>query len=277
MTKYFYIIIILFCYQNVIGQTKKDTITKNTPLYKINRLTSSIIVGAGFTTNYFGLKILDDRSKVTEDDLLELNKNDVPKFEQWLLNQNSNHFEKWHERSDIVMKSSLILPVALFAHKRIRSQALDYALMYLKAHAINANFYTLGIPQFYRKNRPIVYYDDVEIHKRTGVRLSNSFYSGHVSVTATSFFFMARVYQDLYPECNKIIPLAIAGGATAFVAYGRLKAAKHFVTDVVVGSAIGGLIGYYTPYFHRKNKVKKEKTAFTFDASYKSFRLSYSF
>lgn len=277
MIKYLYFVIILFCSQYIFSQKQIDTTKTTTPLYKINRITSSIIVGTGFVTNAVGLKILDDRSEVTESDLLSLNRNDVPKFERWLLNQNPNNFEQWHEYSDIVMRSSLILPVTLFANKRIRHQAFDYALMYLKAHAINANFYTLGIPQFYRKNRPIVYYDNIDIHKRTGVRLSNSFYSGHVGVTATSFFFMARVYQDLYPDRNKIIPLAIAGSATAFVAYGRLKAAKHFVTDVLVGATIGGLIGYYTPYFHRKNKVKKEKNAFKFDAGYKTFRLSYTF
>ncbi len=88
---------------------------------------------------------------------------------------------------------------------------------------------------------------------------------------------MARVYKDLYPERSQIIPLAIAGGATTFVAYGRLKAAKHFLTDVVFGAGIGGLIGYYTPYFHRKNRNKTKETALKLDAGYKSFRLSYSF
>ncbi len=88
---------------------------------------------------------------------------------------------------------------------------------------------------------------------------------------------MARVYQDLYPERSKIIPLAIAGGATTFVAYGRLKAAKHFLTDVVFGAGIGGLIGYYTPCFHRNNRNKTKKTALKLDAGYRSFRLAYTF
>ena len=277
MIKYFYTIIIFCCFQNMFGQIKRDSTKNIEPLYKINRLTSSIIIGTGFTTNALGLNILDERSKVTEADLLKLNRNNVPNFERWVLNQDSSNFEKWHERSDFVMRSSLLLPVTFFVNKRIRHQAIDYSLMYLKAHAINANFYTIGIPQFYRKNRPIVYYKDLNIEKRTGVRLSNSFYSGHVSVSATSFFFMARVYQDLYPDRNKIIPLAIAGGTTAFVAYGRLKAAKHFVTDVFFGAGIGGLIGYYTPYFHRKNRNNTKKTVLNFDAGYKSFKLSYSF
>lgn len=277
MTRYLYIIITLFCFQNAYGQLKRDSTKTEATLYKVNQLNSAIIVGTGILTNSFGLKILDDRSRVTEADLLDLDRNDVPKFERWLLDQDSDDFDRWHENSDVVMKSALLLPVAFFAHKRIRSQALDYALMYLKAHAINSNFYTLGIPQFYRKYRPITYYEDIDIEKRTGIRLSNSFFSGHVSITATSFFFMARVYQDLYPERNKIIPLAIASGVTSYVAYGRLKAGKHFLTDVVVGAAVGALIGYYTPYFHRKNRKSNKKTALKFDAGYDLFRLSYSF
>ncbi|MGH1437892.1 MAG: phosphatase PAP2 family protein [Lewinella sp.] len=277
MRRYLYIMIALFCFQDAFGQIIRDTTKTVEPLYKINRLTSSIIVGTGFVTNAVGLNILDDRSRVTTADLLKLDRNDVPKFERWVLDQDSGDFDRWHESSDFVMRGSLLLPVVLFAHKRIRHQALDYTLMYLKAHAINANVYTLGVPQFHRKNRPIVYYEDLDIERRTGVRLSNSFYSGHVGVTATSFFFMARVYQDLYPERSKIIPLAIAGGATTFVAYGRLKAAKHFLTDVVFGAGIGGLIGYYTPYFHRNNRNKTKKTALKLDAGYRSFRLAYTF
>ncbi len=132
MTRYFYLLIALFCFQDAFGQIKRDTTKTIEPLYKINRLTSSIIVGAGFVTNSVGLKILDDRSEVTEADLLKIGRNDVPKFERWLLDQDSDDFERWHENSDFVMRNSLLLPVILFAHKRIRHQALDYALMYLK-------------------------------------------------------------------------------------------------------------------------------------------------
>lgn len=240
---------------HIQAQSKSDT----TNLYSLNRLTSSVIVGVGFTTNAIGLKILDDRSEVTASDLLDLDKSDVPKFERWILEQNVNRFDDWHNQSDIMMRASLILPAAFLVHKRIRNQWLDYSLMYLKAQAFSANFYTLGVPQFYRKNRPLLYYDKLPIEKRTGVRLSNSFYSGHVSVTATSMFFMASIYHDLYPDRNQIIPLGIASLATGYVALGRMKAGKHFLTDVMTGAIVGGLIGYFTPHFHSMAKRNKKK------------------
>ena len=255
------------------AQHQEDT----TALYTVNRLTSSIIVGAGFTTNAVGLKILDDRSEVTVSDLNDLDRNDVPKFERWVLDQNADRFKFWHNQSDAIMRTSLILPAAFLAHKRIRSQWLDYSLMYLKAQAFSANFYTLGVPQFYRKTRPVVYYEDVSIEERTGVRLSNSFYSGHVSVTATSVFFMASVYHDLYPDRNQIIPLALASLTTGYVAIGRVKAGKHFLTDVLAGALVGGAIGYFTPHFHSKHRKKRKDKALNIDIGYLSFSAQLKF
>lgn len=259
---------ILICFsQGLVAQTSTPD---SVGLYKINRLTSSLIVGTGFTTNALGLKILDNRSEVTIEDLNSIHKNDVPKFERWVLNQNSNRFDYWHNQSDVVMKASLILPAAFLAHKTIRNQWLDYSLMYLKAQAFSANFYTLGVPQFYRKHRPLLYYDNLPINERTGVRLSNSFYSGHVSVTATSMFFMASVYHDLYPDRSLIIPLSIASLTTTYVAMGRVRGGKHFVTDVLAGAFIGGAIGYLTPHFHSKHRHRKDK-ALSLNIGYLSF------
>lgn len=243
-------------------------------LYTVNTLTSSLIVGTGFTTNALGLKLLDNRSKVNESDLNFINKSDVPNFERWILNQNVDRFDFWHNQSDLIMRSSLLLPAVFLANKRIRNQWLDYSLMYLKAQAFSANFYTLGVPQFYRKNRPLLYYDELPINQRTGVRLSNSFYSGHVSVTATSMFFMASVYKDLYPNRNQIIPLTVATLTTGYVAMGRIKAGKHFLTDVVSGAIVGGFIGYLTPHFHSKSRKDK---SYTLQVGYMSFAMCLEF
>ena len=257
---------------------KAQSVLDSLSLYTVNKLTSSIIVGAGFTTNAIGLKILDDRSEVTASDLGNINKSDVPGFERWILNQNPNQFDNWHNQSDVVMKASLILPAIFLTNKKIRHQWLDYSLMYLKAQAFSANFYTLGVPQFYRKNRPLLYYEELPINKRTGVRLSNSFYSGHVSVTATSMFFMARVYKDLYPERNQIVPLAIASLTTGYVAMGRMKAGKHFLTDVLTGAIVGGAIGYLTPYFHsKKRRENRKNNNLSLNVGYMNFALHYTF
>lgn len=254
------------------AQTEKDTIA----LYSVNRLTSSLLVGTGFTTNALGLKLLDKRSKVNESDLNQINSSDVPRFERWILHQNTSRFNFWHNQSDVVMKTSLILPAVFLINKRLRNQWLDYTLMYLKAQAFSANFYTLGVPQFYRKKRPIVYYDNLPINQRTGVRLSNSFYSGHVSVTATSLFFMASVYRDLYPKRNQILPLAIATLTTSYVAMGRIRAGKHFLTDVFSGAVFGGLIGYLTPHFHSKGRKRKYKNV-SLQMGYLNFALAVKF
>lgn len=256
----------------VFGQKKKEE-----SLYKINKITSAFIVGVGFTTNAVGLKILDNRSRVENSDLIGLSKNDIPKFERWVVNQNPNNFEKWRDNSDIVMRSSLIIPAVFLFNKRIRKDWLSYSLLYLKTQAFSANFYTLGVPQFYRKYRPQVYFEESPLSERTGVRLSNSFFSGHTSVTATSMFFMASVYHDLYPERSLIIPLTVATAVTSYVAVARVKGGKHFMTDVVAGAVVGGLIGYLTPHFHSRKRKSEENSKLSLNVGYKNLVLTYGF
>mgnify|MGYP006268481187 CR=1 FL=1 len=78
-----------------------------------------------------------------------------------------------------------------------------------------------------------------------------SFYSGHTSLafaTATSAgtIFMMRGYPGA--------PLALAVGlaAAAGVGYLRMAADQHYLTDVLAGGAVGGLVGFAVPWiFHR--------------------------
>ena len=48
--------------------------------------------------------------------------------------------------------------------------------------------------------------------------------------------------------------MATLPAATAFL---RVKAGKHFASDVTVGYIVGGAIGYLVPHFH---KIRKDKT-----------------
>jgi membrane-associated phospholipid phosphatase len=81
-----------------------------------------------------------------------------------------------------------------------------------------------------------------------------SFFSGHVTfvfavvVSGSTLFFM----QDM-PGAPYVlgVGLAVAG----FTGYLRMAADKHYLSDVVVGAAVGSLVGWAVPYlFHRPGK-----------------------
>jgi len=102
-----------------------------------------------------------------------------------------------------------------------------------------------------------------------------SFYSGH-----TSFVFAAVVgaatlahYQgyDAEPYLWAIgIPLA------TLVAYLRVAAQKHYLSDVLVGAGIGSLIGFLIPYLHRESAGStKSASQLWGSANEKGFFLTY--
>ncbi len=79
-----------------------------------------------------------------------------------------------------------------------------------------------------------------------------SFFSGHASNTAAMSFFTAQTLVQNRPDMqNKGLVWATAATLPALTALWRVKAGKHFPTDVIVGYGIGALIGVLVPNLHR--------------------------
>jgi len=87
-----------------------------------------------------------------------------------------------------------------------------------------------------------------------------SFFSGHTSATATATFFTAKIWSDYNPESKwKPVVWTAAAAVPAVAGYLRVKAGKHYVSDVVTGYAVGALVGYFVPHLHKIKKGEKRK------------------
>jgi hypothetical protein len=87
----------------------------------------------------------------------------------------------------------------------------------------------------------------------TGNDIEDSFFSGDASSTAYAFIFTAKAFNDYFPDSKLkygIWGVSITG--TALQAYFRAKSGKHFPTDVIAGSLVGGSIGFLVPHLHKK-------------------------
>lgn len=190
----------------------------------------------------------------TEEQVNGLSKEDVNLLDRWVTSYWSPTAGKW---SDILRNISLVSPFALLASDRIRDDAGTVGLMYAETLLL-ASAGSLLSKGIFQRTRPFVYNPDVPMHLKAGNKEARrSFYSGHTTVAFASTFFLARVYGDFFPDSDW--KTAIWGGAIAISsATGllRILAGKHFLTDVLAGGAIGGVIGYGVPAIHKKTGCK---------------------
>ena len=104
------------------------------------------------------------------------------------------------------------------------------------------------------RSRPYVWQGNADLYPATVSDANVSFFGGHttfvfaVVVSGSTLFFM----QDM-PGAPWVLGVGLT--AAAFTGYLRMAADKHYLSDVIVGAAVGSLVGWAVPYlFHRPGR-----------------------
>jgi undecaprenyl-diphosphatase len=117
-----------------------------------------------------------------------------------------------------------------------------------------------------RRPRPGAYIQ-AEAHENDPIPFSNSstdsalsFFSGHASMTATvgataTYLAFARSPKSARPW----ITLGVATAVSTFTSIERVRAGKHFPTDVIAGAVAGAGIGIIVPHLHREEAVEQRR------------------
>ena len=152
--------------------------------------------------------------------------------------------------SNGLMITSFALPFTLLGDKAIRKDFGKIALMDAEVIALNTALTNL-VKELVQRPRPLVYNPEIPIYKKRGADNFKSFFSGHTSTVASQSFFFAYVFTAYNPK-NKLLPLVWTTAAVMPLTTGllRYKAGKHFWTDVMIGYAVGALVGVGVPALH---------------------------
>ncbi len=187
----------------------------------------------------------------TQAELDALQSSQIPVWDQWALG-------RWNEaaghRSDLLFYGAALwssATVLLPAIKENRWQAsIPTAVMWVEMNALTL-VSTEWTKNFISRPRPFAYYSAAPLEARTGVDARKSFFSGHTSMTAANSFYAAKIFADLYPD-SKMKPWVWAAAAVipAVTAQQRMAAGKHFLSDVLVGYAVGAFMGWGIPHWH---------------------------
>lgn len=271
-------LVLSFQFSIVHGQ---DSLVLKENIYKFNKKVEIPVTIGLFGLSTYGFIYLGQKQTLDSIQVLSLDKNDVNEFDHNVFNQSYPPPSSTYTISDIGLWTTFFAPALLFIDKKIRKDWLDITLLYLETQAINQNLYVWGGPAFTKRVRPLIYMDEESMEYKTGDDgTTDSFFSGHVSITAGASFFMAKVLSDYHPElgAKKWLLYAAATIPPAFVGYYRYRGFMHFPTDILIGFSVGAAVGILVPHFHKiTHKQTKNLSVVPFTGKYSGLSLSLKF
>lgn len=197
-----------------------------------------------------GSAILLNKERLTEEDLLRVNRNQVNRFDRFAA---GNYNATAEHISDFPFYGSFVAPLFLLLDDDVKQQAPQVFLLYAQAMSITGGLFSMSAGLTERK-RPSVYATDAPLEARLHKYATNSFFGGHTAATASATFFAAKVFHDFNPDSPaRHLVWAAAAITPAAVGYLRMEAGKHFLSDNIIGYTLGASVGILVPQLHKKS------------------------
>lgn len=183
---------------------------------------------------------------------------------------NATHDPNWGTVSDVAYGSSFAfaaLDPVLSGFRYGAEAGIVDAFIYGETIAITWSVTNLAKFAF-RRPRPSAYQEQQRLYDQapdknnvpsiTDTNSALSFFSGHASNTAAvaataTYLAFARDPRGVRPW----ITLAVGATVTSVASVGRVRAGKHFPTDVIAGAMVGIGIGVLVPHVHRSEDAKQ--------------------
>ena len=220
-------------------------------LYDITWKKEGVILSSAIGLTLGGQYIGGQKTPISETNLFALDPNSINGFDR---NTIDNFSESNALKSDLFKDGIWVVPISLFLSNQGRENMIEIIIMYSEVFSLNYGITNITKNALGRY-RPYAYNPEVSLDLKLSPTTRRSFFSGHVSHVASLSFFTATVFDDLYPESDfRYVVWAGAIAAPAITGYLRVKAGRHFPTDVVVGYGVGALVGYFIPELHKITK-----------------------
>lgn len=230
-------------------------------IFALDSLTDGLLLGTG---------VLLTGGELLFDNMLELNRkaydetvysrSDVNAFDRKLMRP----YSKIHDgASDFLLIASAVTPVMLLSTDK--EEWFTSGVMYVETLLI-ANGLKELTKLAVNRARPYMYFDSgtfPEGELNSG-GWAKSMPSGHTTLVFASATFLTYTFCRYFRNSPWRIPVSIGSYALASgVAVLRVSSGKHFLSDVLVGAAIGSAVGFLVPFLHTLNTKNDMSVAVT--------------
>ena len=239
-------ILILIINFNTYSQQKESP-------YETDGWKDGAFITAGISLNVVGLILVQNKDELSLEELNNLSEEDIWGIDRWAA---GNYSERANSDSYIPMYGAFALPFALMLNENERSHAGQISVLFIETMATTGALFTITAGMV-EKSRPLVYNTSLSTEARVANDEQRSFFAGHTAATAAATFFAAKVYNDFNPD-SPYRPLVwgVAAAIPATTGYLRIRAGKHFLTDNIIGFAVGAASGILIPEIHKKTNEK---------------------
>lgn len=174
---------------------------------------------------------------------------DINGFDRVATRMSSDLAARW---SDYLLNGSLVLPAVLLTKAETRRDFGKIMIMYSETVLINHGLTDI-IKSTFLRPRPYVFDENLPPETVLNDNDRAAFLSGHTSATASSCYFTAQVFSDYFPD-SRLRPYVWAAAISipALTAYLRVRAGRHYPSDVIAGYILGAGVGYLIPTLHRR-------------------------
>ncbi len=233
-----------------------DLHTQTERAYDLSLKKELIYSGAGAAIFSLGVYL---KSKTPTLKISDLDLDDIGRFDRIATRFDSDRAARF---SDWTLNCSTALPLLFLVDQKTKQQFGSILVLFGETMLANQGFTDL-IKSISLRPRPYVYSLDPSTTLSKNDRAS--FLSGHTSGTAAASFFVARVFTGFYPD-SKLKPYVwvLASALPALTGYLRIRAGRHYPTDVIAGYALGAAAGNLIPLLHKSRKKEKRLTMATF-------------
>ncbi|MDX1408550.1 MAG: phosphatase PAP2 family protein [Saprospiraceae bacterium] len=218
--------------------------------YQLDPTRELAIIGAGMSLHALSWMLKEEIDPFTAEQISRLDRRSISEFDR----SATYHYSiSAANSSDLVRNICIALPAALAAG-RPRSELGKVGVLLGETYLLVSGTTYLAKTAFHRP-RPYVYNEAVGVSEKRSLNAQFSFISGHTSVSSGLSFFTAKVFSDYYPESPlKPFVWGVAATLPAVTGYFRVKAGKHYPSDVIAGYLVGAIGGILVPAMHKTTR-----------------------